>query len=46
MVAPLTACASKVSLGMNSNDEDHQGVPSEIVRLIQSAPAGSFSHGP
>lgn len=31
-----------VSLGMNSNKHDHQGVPEEIVRLIQSAAPGTF----
>ena len=31
-----------VSLGMNSNKHDHQGVPEEIVRLIRTAAPGTF----
>jgi len=31
-----------VSLGMNSNLESHIGAPQEIVRMISSAPSGTF----
>merc|ERR1712187_251507 len=31
-----------VSLGMNCNREAHQGVPDEIIRMINTAPGGTF----
>ena len=31
-----------VGLGMNCNEEAHQGVPQEIVRLLRQAPRGTF----
>lgn len=33
---------AEVSLGMNCNQEAHQGVPDEILRLVSNAPASTF----
>ena len=37
-----SAAAVRPAVGMNSNAEAHQGVPAEIVRLLELAPAGTF----
>jgi hypothetical protein len=33
-----------VGLGMNCNDEPHQGVPGEVLRLLRGAPRGTFDN--
>jgi len=33
----------EVSLGMNANAEAHQGVPHEIIRMLRTAPSGTFN---